>query len=105
MTDFTKFLNARPNNGAGSKNWLMDLGLDVAKLGLFLYLIGLIASSLYYSRFSISALDLAKSQSILLGIYVLGLYVGLPGATLFCLRKVNGVAAVSMALFAYFVGR
>ena len=68
---------------AGRKNWLTGLGFDEAKLGLLLYVLGMVTSSLYYSRFSIATLDLAKTQSILLGIYVVALYAVLPAAALF----------------------
>lgn len=79
----------------GHKNWLTDLGFDAAKLGLLLYVLGLVASSLYYSRFSIATLDLAKTQSILLGVYVVGLYVGLPAAALYGLRRIPWVGVIA----------
>jgi len=88
--------NSEGDDQIRRKNWLSDLGLDAAKLGLLLYVLGLLASSLYYSRFSIATLDLAKMQSILLGIYVVLFYMGLPAAALFCLRKVNSVVVVTI---------
>jgi hypothetical protein len=80
----------------GLRNWLSDLGLDTAKLALFLYLLGLITSSLYYSRFSILTLDLAKTQCILVGVYVVLLYAGIPAITLFLAKSIpnGGVVAV-----------
>jgi hypothetical protein len=88
--------NSERDDQIRRKNWLSDLGLDAAKLGLLLYILGLLASSLYYSRFSIATLDLAKIQSILLGIYVVLFYMGLPAAALFCLGKVNRVFVVTI---------
>jgi hypothetical protein len=98
MELFGQSSNARSRNHAGRKNWWSDLSLDAAKLGLLLYVLGLLASSFYYSRFSILSLDLAKPQCILLGIYVVGLYVGLPAATLFSLRRTCRVGVISAVL-------
>jgi hypothetical protein len=95
---------AQGNGQAGHKNWLTDLGLDAAKLGLLLYVLGLVASSLYYSRFTIATLDLAKTQSILLGVYVVGLYAGLPAAALFSLRRVRQVGIIAAVFVAVLCG-
>lgn len=89
---------------ASHKNWLTDLGFDAAKLGLLLYVLGLVASSLYYSRFSIATLDLAKPQSILLGVYVVGLYAGLPAAALYSLRRIRRVGVIAAVFAAVLCG-
>lgn len=88
------------NGGSGNelRSWLGDLGLDTAKLGLLLYLLGLITSSLYYSRFSILTLDIAKSQCILVGVYVVILYGAVPGVLLFALKGIKKVG-VAGAVF------
>lgn len=102
MMDFARQAPTAQGNGqAGHKNWLTDLALDAAKLGLFLYVLGLLASSLYYSRFSIATLDLAKTQSILLGIYVVVLYAGLPAAALFSLRRIRRVGVIAAVFVAF----
>jgi hypothetical protein len=43
-------------------------------------------------------LDLAKTQSILLGVYVVALYIGLPAATLFSLREASRIGVI-LAVF------
>jgi hypothetical protein len=79
----------------GRKNWLSDLGWDVAKIGLMLYVSGLIASSFYYSRFSILTLDFAKPQCILVGIYIVITYAVLPAIILFGSRNFSISAATA----------
>jgi hypothetical protein len=59
--------NSEGNRQIGRKNWLSELGLDAAKLGLLLYVLGLLASSLYYSRFSIARLCTFPTASKPLG--------------------------------------
>lgn len=68
--------------------WLVNLGLDVSKLTLGVYLLGTIASLIYYSRFSILTLDLIRTQSILVGCYVVTAYCILPAATLRACKEV-----------------
>jgi len=105
MMDFaSQSPTAQGNGQASHKNWLTDLGFDAAKLGLLLYVLGLVASSLYYSRFSIATLDLAKTQSILLGIYVVGLYAALPAAALFSLRRIPWVGIIAAAFVVVLCG-
>jgi hypothetical protein len=86
------------NPTSEQRNWLTDLSLDVAKVGLLLYVLGLLTSSMYYSRFSILSLNLAKPQCILLGIYVIGFYVGFPLGTLWCMRRVARVGLILAGL-------
>jgi len=81
---------------AGLRNWLADLGLDTAKLGLLLYVLGLLASNLYYSRFSILTLDLAKTQCILVGVYIVLLYAVAPAITLFAAKGIRSATIVSV---------
>jgi hypothetical protein len=89
---------------AGHKNWLTGLGFDAAKLGLLLYVLGMVTSSLYYSRFSIATLDLAKTQSILLGVYVVALYAVLPAGALFILRRIPWVGVIAAVFVAGLCG-
>lgn len=81
------------------RNWLSDLGFDAAKLGLLLYVLGLLASSLYYSRFSILTLDLAKAQCILVGIYIVILYAAIPATTLFTMKNVARSGVIVLVFF------
>ena len=87
----------------GLRNWLGDLGLDTAKLGLLLYLLGLLASSLYYSRFSILTLDLAKTQCILVGVYIVVLYTAIPVIALFTTKDLSHARAVPLVLLGVLV--
>lgn len=72
----------------------------MAKLGLLLYVSGLLTSSLYYCRFSILTLDLAKTQCILIGVYLLLLYAIIPGGVLLAMKTVRRQGVVSLVLTA-----
>lgn len=100
----TKFMESANNRDApaqaGRKNWLGDLGSDAAKVSLLLYVSGLIASSFYYSRFSILTLDFVKPQCILIGIYIVILYAALPAIILFGSRKFSISAATTTLVLA-----
>jgi hypothetical protein len=86
-----------------AKNWLASLALDAAKLGLVLYLLGLIVSSFYYSRFSILTLDFTKTQSILIGVYIVVLYAVLPAAILFAIKWMTS-ARMILLMFSSAIG-
>ncbi|MCU1284101.1 MAG: hypothetical protein JWO13_451 [Acidobacteriales bacterium] len=86
-----------PDISSHRPNWLLTLGLDTAKIGLMLYVLGLVTSGFYYSRFSILTLDFSKAQSIVLGLYVVCLYLGSPLIILYCVRKAPKILAI-MAL-------
>jgi hypothetical protein len=58
--------------------WPVGLSVDVAKVGLALYLLGIFVPIVYYSRFSIPTLDFLKTQAILLGFYVIAAYPPVP---------------------------
>src|ERR1022692_1988278 len=58
--------------------WLSLRGMDVAKAGVGLYILGMMISCIYYARCHILALELTRTQSILLGAYVVVLYLGVP---------------------------
>jgi hypothetical protein len=62
----------------GSNRWLSLRGLDAAKAGLTLYIMGMLTSGIYYARFHILALDFTRIQSIVVGVYLIGLYLALP---------------------------
>ena len=82
------FHRGNPSSNFFSRaSWLSTLGLDTAKFSLMLYVLGLFSSSFYYSRFSILTLDFAKTQSILVGLYVLLLYAAVPTATIWGVRE------------------
>ncbi|HJX85172.1 MAG TPA: hypothetical protein VJ723_12585, partial [Candidatus Angelobacter sp.] len=85
---------AGPARSPAARNWLSALGTDAAKLGLVLYLLGLLASSFYYSRFSILTLDFTKTQSILIGVYIVALYAVVPAVVLFVLRGMRSTKAI-----------
>ena len=71
--------------------WLVNLGLDVSKATLGLYLLGTVVSLFYYSRFSILTLDLIRSQSILIGCYVISAYCVIPVTVLWLCKKIANV--------------
>lgn len=77
---------AEKDSGVTS-NWVATLGSDVTKIALGLYLLGTIASIIYYSRFSILTLDFIKAQAILVGCYVLGGYLAIPSGILWLMRR------------------
>jgi len=52
--------------------------IDLATLALWPFAIGLLVTVLYYSRYRIFSINLLSSQYILLGIYVIVIYAGLP---------------------------
>jgi hypothetical protein len=86
--------DVKPTEGTSSDSgipagWLAALGSDTAKTTLGLYLIGTITSVVYYSRFSVLTLDLIKAQAILVGCYVIALYLAVPITTLWLLRDVS----------------
>jgi hypothetical protein len=84
----------RQAGSASSVTWLSDLGTDAAKLGIILYLLGLLSSSFYYSRFSILTLDFTKTQSILIGVYVVFLYAAVPAVAMFVLKGMGATKSI-----------
>src|ERR1700730_1206966 len=80
--------------------WLVNLGLDVSKATLGLYLLGTVVSLFYYSRFSILTLDLIRAQSILIGCYVIVAYCVIP---VMVLRLCKEIANVWLAIAIIFV--
>lgn len=60
---------------ASESDWLSSVAKDTAKLALLLYLCGLLSFSFYYSRFRILSIDLARPEAVLIGLYIVLLFV------------------------------
>jgi hypothetical protein len=71
---------------AGASRWLNLRGLDAAKAGLALYIVGMVTSGIYYARFHILALDFTRIQSIVVGVYLIALYLAAPAGAVWCVR-------------------
>jgi len=80
---------------AGRNRWLNLRGLDAAKAGLALYVFGLLTSGAYYSRFHILALDFTHIQSIVVGVYLIAIYLAAPAAAVWCVRWLSARKALS----------
>ncbi len=89
---------------SGNRSWLDLHGLDAAKTGLGLYILGLLTSGAYYARFHILALDFTHIQSIVVGVYLVAIYLAAPAAAVWCVRWLKGHlilrALVGIALLA-----
>ena len=79
---------AHPPHPAHSR-WLNLRGWDAAKAGLVLYIAGMLTSGIYYARFHILALDFTRIQSIVVGVYLIGLYLAAPAAAIGCVRLLS----------------
>src|SRR5580658_3759401 len=64
--------------------WLSLRGLDAAKAGLGLYIVGMLTSGIYYARFHILALDFTRIQSVVVGVYLIVLYLAAPAGAVWC---------------------
>ncbi|HEY1901770.1 MAG TPA: hypothetical protein VGG56_05030 [Terracidiphilus sp.] len=73
----------------GTSRWLSLRGLDAAKAGLTLYIVGLMTSGIYYARFHVLALDFTRIQSAVVGVYVILLYVAAPVAAVWCAAQLS----------------
>ena len=71
------------------KHWLNLRGIDAAKAGLALYIVGMLTSGLYYARFHILALDFTRIQSIVVGVYLMGIYLVAPAASVWLVRHLS----------------
>jgi hypothetical protein len=76
------------------KHWLNLSGLDAAKAGLGLYIIGLLTSGAYYARFHILALDFTHIQSIVVGVYLIVIYLAAPAAIVWSVRWISARRAL-----------
>jgi hypothetical protein len=76
------------------QRWLSLRGLDAAKAGLTLYILGMMTSGIYYARFHILALDFTRIQSIVVGVYLIGLYLAAPAAVVWCVRGISKLKSV-----------
>jgi hypothetical protein len=85
--------DAATKNDASTKvderNWLNLRGIDAAKFGLALYIVGMLTSGLYYARFHILALDFTRIQSIVVGVYLVGIYLAAPAACVWVVRHLS----------------
>jgi len=82
----------------GTGRWLNLRGWDAAKAGLALYIVGMLTSGIYYARFHILALDFTRIQSIVVGVYLVALYLAGPAAAVWCVRRLSGFRAVRMVV-------
>jgi hypothetical protein len=89
--------HAIPEN-AGTSRWLNLRGWDAAKAGLALYIVGMLTSGIYYARFHILALDFTRIQSIVVGVYLVVLYLAAPAAAVWCVRRLTGFRAVRVVV-------
>lgn len=85
------------------KEFFANISIDLAKVGIILYLLGLFTSAFYFSRYGILALDFAKPQSVVIGTYILLLFGALPASLLFLLKgfrwHILQVATFCLSLF------
>ncbi len=80
---------AEPTAQSGDRHWLNLSGLDAAKAGLALYIVGMLTSGIYYARFHILALDFTRIQSIVVGVYLILIYLAAPAAIVWCVRWIG----------------
>ena len=81
----------------GKNRWLSLRGLDAAKAGL--YVLGMLTSGLYYARFHVLALDFTRVQSIVVGIYLIALYLALPAAFVWCAAQFSALKRARLLIF------
>ena len=74
---------------AEARHWLNLRGIDAAKVGLALYIVGMLTSGLYYARFHILALDFTRIQSIVVGVYLVAIYLATPAACVWLVRHLS----------------
>lgn len=82
----------------GSSRWLSLRGLDAAKAGLMLYVLGMLTSGLYYARFHVLALDFTRIQSIVVGIYLIALYLALPAGFVWCAAQFSALKPIRLLI-------
>ncbi len=78
----------------GNRHWLNLSGLDAAKAGLALYIVGMLTSGIYYARFHILALDFTRIQSIVVGVYLILVYLAAPAGIVWCVQWIGGQKAL-----------
>jgi hypothetical protein len=83
---------------ARKAHWLSLSGLDAAKVGLALYVVGMLTSGIYYARFHILALDFTRIQSIVVGVYLVGLYLAVPAAIVWFAARCSGLRLLRLAV-------
>jgi hypothetical protein len=88
----------------GESRWLSLRGLDAAKAGLTLYILGMLTSGIYYARFHILALDFTRIQSIVVGVYLIGLYLAAPMGAVWCAERISAHRVVQFTVCAGLLG-
>lgn len=83
---------------SGRKHWLSLSGLDAAKAGLALYVVGMLTSGIYYARFHVLALDFTHIQSVVVGVYLILLYMAAPAAAVWLAWHIRLHRAVRIVL-------
>jgi hypothetical protein len=94
----TEVANAAASPHAGHSRWLNLRGWDAAKAGLVLYIAGMLTSGIYYARFHILALDFTRIQSIVVGFYLIALYLAAPAAAVWSVRLLSKHRSVRIAV-------
>jgi len=79
--------------------WLNLRGIDAAKAGLALYIVGMVTSGIYYARFHVLALDFTRIQSIVVGVYLIVLYLAAPAGAVWCVRLLSRHRVVRVVVF------
>jgi hypothetical protein len=79
--------------------WLNLRGMDAAKAGLALYIVGMVTSGIYYARFHVLALDFTRIQSIVVGVYLIALYLAAPAGAVWCVRLLSRHRVVRVVVF------
>jgi hypothetical protein len=82
----------------GTSRWLNLRGWDAAKAGLALYILGMLTSGIYYARFHILALDFTRIQSIVVGVYLIGLYLAAPAGAVWCADRISTHRVIRFAV-------
>jgi hypothetical protein len=88
-----------PAAHTGVHRWLNLRGLDAAKAGLALYIVGMVTSGIYYARFHVLALDFTRIQSIVVGVYLIVLYLAAPAGAVWCVRLLGQHRALRVLVF------
>ena len=78
----------------GASRWLSLRGMDAAKAGLALYIMGMLTSGAYYARFHILALDFTRIQSVVVGVYLIALYLAFPAAFVWFAARLSRLRVV-----------
>jgi hypothetical protein len=64
--------------------------VDSAKVGLSLYVLGMVITAIYYARYSILSVDLVQPQAVVIGVVFAAMFVAYPVAAIFVASFVGG---------------